>query len=166
MTLMWNSKRVAKTFVTVVAALGMAASAANARSGPFASMAGTWAGEGRVVLSDGQVERIRCQATDEVEDGGNAMRQHLRCASASYHFDVQNAVTHRQGMITGNWNETTRNVGGQVTGAASGNTVRARVEAGQFTADVTLAPRGNSLIVSLTPHGSNVQEVSVMLRRA
>ena len=82
---------------------------------------------GRVVLSDGQVERIRCQATDEVEDGGNAMRQQLRCASPSYHFDVRNTVTHRQGM-TGNWNETTRNVGGQVTGAASRNMVRMRVE--------------------------------------
>src|SRR5206468_4930407 len=133
---------------------------------PFAAMAGTWVGDGRVVLSDGQVERIRCQASDEVAEAGNAMRQHLRCASASYHFDVQNTVTHRQGSVTGNWNETTRNVGGQVVGAASGNVVRARVEAGQFTADVTLAPMGNSMSVLLTPHGSDVREVSVMLRRA
>jgi len=128
-------------------------------------MAGTWAGGGSAVLSDGQVERIRCQATGEVEDGGNAMQQRLRCAGPSYNFNVQNAVTHRQGTIAGNWNETTRNIGGQVSGAAFGNTVRARIEGGQFTADVTLAPKGNSMTVSLMPHGSDVREVSVMLRR-
>jgi hypothetical protein len=160
----WNFNSTGKT-VALAALLSFSMSAADARPGPFAAMAGSWSGGGRVVLSDGQVERIRCQATGEVGDGGNAMRQHLRCASPSYHFDVQNEVTHHQGTISGNWNETTQNVGGQVTGAASGNQVRARVEGGQFAADVTLASIGNSLNVSLVPRGSQVREVVVTLRR-
>ena len=73
------------------------------------------------------------------------MRQHLRCASPSYNFDVQDMVTSRRGVISGSWDETTQHIGGQVTGTASGDQVRARVEGGQFAADVTLAPVGNSL---------------------
>lgn len=89
-------------------------------------MAGAWLGGGRVVLSDGQVERIRCRATDEVGGEGDLMRQHLRCASQSYNFDVRNMVTAHRDAITGSWEETTHNVGGQVVGTASADLVRAQ----------------------------------------
>jgi hypothetical protein len=153
------------TMAIAAAILGLTASAANARSGPFAPMAGVWFGGGRIILADGQVERIRCRAEADVGDGGDVMQQHLRCASPSYTFDVQNSVTDHGGMITGRWDETTNNVGGQIVGTASPGLVRARIEGGQFDADVTLAPRGNSLQVTLDPRGSNVREVAVMLRR-
>jgi hypothetical protein len=93
------------------------------------------------------------------------MRQHLRCASPSYNFDVQDMVTSRRGVISGSWDEATQHIGGQVTGTASGDQVRARVEGGQFAADVTLAPVGNSLSVTLAPRGTDVRQVEVMLRR-
>src|SRR4029077_8590896 len=35
----------------------------HAQSGPFAAMAGRWAGGGTVGLDDGSTERIRCRAT-------------------------------------------------------------------------------------------------------
>jgi len=160
-----NSIRSGKTIAAVVAMLGLTVSAADAGSGPFARMAGTWFGDGRVILSDGEVERIRCRAEADVAESGASMRQHLRCASASYNFDVQNNVTAKRGVISGNWDETTHNVGGQVSGTASPELVRARVEGAQFAADVTLVPRGNSLRVTLDPQGTDVREVEVMLRR-
>lgn len=161
-----KSMKYGKTFALIVALLGLTASTASAQSGLFAPMAGAWSGEGRVVLSDGQVERIRCRATDEVGNRGDLMRQHLRCASPSYNFDVRNMVTEHRGEVTGSWNETTRNVGGQVFGNASPHMVRARVEGNQFAADVMLAHRGNSLNIRLDPHGTDVREVTVTMRRA
>jgi hypothetical protein len=161
-----NARKHGATAAVVAAMLALTASAANAGSGPFARMAGVWFGGGRVILSDGQVERIRCRARDDVGASGDLMQQHLRCASPSYHFDVQNSVMARRGRITGSWDETTRNIGGQVFGTASPDVVRARVEGGQFAADVTLVPRGNSLQVMLDPQGSEVREVAVLLRRA
>jgi hypothetical protein len=155
-----------KKLALFVALLGLTTSAANARSGLFVPMAGAWSGGGKVVLSDGQVERIRCRATDDVGNRGDSMRQHLRCASPSYNFDVRNTVSAYQGQITGNWDETTRNVGGQLFGRASPDLVRARVEGGQFNADVMLAHRGNSLNIRLDPYGTDVREVMVTLRRA
>jgi hypothetical protein len=161
-----KSMKAGEALALMTAALLGLTTAATAQSGPFELMAGAWSGGGRIVLSDGQVERIRCQATDDVGNGGESMRQHLRCASPSYTFDVQNTVNAHQGQITGNWTETTRNVGGQVFGNASPNLVQARVEGGQFAADVTLAYRGNSLDIRLAPHGTDVREVTVTLRKA
>jgi hypothetical protein len=92
-----NSMTHGKTIAVLAVMLSLTAPAANAASGPFARMAEAWSGDGRVVLSDGQVERIRCRASNDVGGGGDLMRQHLRCASPSYSFDVQNTVTSRGG---------------------------------------------------------------------
>lgn len=161
----WKPTKPGNLIAVLATVLGLAAPAAAAGAGPFSRMAGVWFGEGRVILSDGQVEHIRCRASDDVGDRGDLMRQHLRCASQDYNFDVQNMVTAHRGRINGNWDETTRNIGGQVFGTASPGSVRARVEGGQFAADVTLAAAGNSLRITLDPHGTDVREVAVMLRR-
>jgi hypothetical protein len=154
-----------KSTVAALAIVGWTAHAVNAGSGPLQPLAGTWSGDGRVTLSDGQVERIRCRAEDEVGEAGGTMQQHLRCASPSYNFEVQNNVVARDGRLSGSWNELTNNIAGEITGTASRALVRARVEGGAFAADVTLAARGNSMRVTLDPQGSQVREVAVMLRR-
>src|SRR5437764_13449058 len=46
----------------VGAALMLSVSAGYAQSGPFAGFEGTWSGIGTVALSDGTIERIRCNA--------------------------------------------------------------------------------------------------------
>jgi hypothetical protein len=40
-------------------------------------------------MSDEQSARNRCRASYEIGGGGVAMRQRLRCADASYNFDLQ-----------------------------------------------------------------------------
>jgi hypothetical protein len=161
-----DSMTMGKAIAVSIAVLGLAASTAGAEPGPFARMAGTWLGEGRVILSDGQVERIRCRASGDVGGEGDSMHQRLRCAGASYNFDIRNSVVARQGKVIGNWDETTRNVSGQVTGSVSGGVVRARVDGGQFKADVTLVTTKGSMRVTLIPYGTSVREVSIQLRRS
>jgi hypothetical protein len=162
----WKTTTPEKLIAVLVTTLGLTVPVAAAGAGPFSRMAGIWSGRGRVILSDGQVEHIRCRASDEVGDRGDLMRQHLRCASPDYNFDVQNMVTADRGRIAGKWDETTRNIGGQVTGVASPGWVRARIEGGRFTADGTLASAANSLRVTLDPHGTDVRQVAVLQRRA
>ena len=95
----------------------------------------------------------------------------IRCArtcaapAPSYSFDVQNSVASQGGRVSGSWAETTHNVLGEVTGTVSGETVRARVQAGQFAADITLIFAGSTLRVTLVPYGTHVREVSIQLRR-
>src|SRR5258708_3030792 len=64
-----------------------AASTSYAQSGPFAGMAGNWAGGGTVTLDDGSSERIRCRASYQV--GGARMTMSLTCASDAYRFILQ-----------------------------------------------------------------------------
>ena len=68
--------------------------------------------------------------------------------------------------VSENWNETTRNFGGHLVGVSGKDRVVAHVEGGAFEADVISAITGSSLTVTLAPHGSEVREVTVTLRRS
>src|SRR5215475_16009467 len=101
------------TAAGVGAALMLSVSAGHAQSsGPFAGFNGTWSGTGTVSLSDGSTEHIRCKADYKVDDGGQNLKQSLRCASDSYKIDLSSDVTSQGGQISGNWSETSRNVFG------------------------------------------------------
>src|SRR5262245_23689206 len=63
----------------VLFAASFSGAPAQAQSGPFAGMAGTWAGSGTVTLDDGSKERLRCRATYAV--AGPRMTMTLTCAS-------------------------------------------------------------------------------------
>src|ERR1043165_4492819 len=79
--------------------------ASHAQSGPFAGMAGVWAGSGTVTLDDGSSERIRCRATYAVGAGGNGLNQSRTCASDSYRFNLSSNVMARGGGVFGHRSE-------------------------------------------------------------
>jgi hypothetical protein len=133
--------------------------------GPFERMSGTWSGGGTVVFSDGHDDLIRCHLDNDVSEAGSLLELHLRCASASYNFEVQSTVAARKGEVSGNWNETSRNIRGQLLGVLEKDRVVAHVEGGAFDADVTLAVTGSSLVFTLAPVGTEVREVVIILQR-
>jgi hypothetical protein len=133
--------------------------------GPFERMSGTWSGSGKVVFSDGHDEPIRCRLGNDVGGAGSLLELHLRCASASYNFEVQSAVTAHQGAVSGNWNETSRNIKGKLLGVWEKDRVIAHVEGGAFEGDVTLAVTESSLLFTLAPVATEVREVVIILQR-
>jgi hypothetical protein len=141
------------------------APSAYAQSAPFAGMAGAWSGGGRVDLQDGTSERIRCRATYSVGGGGSTLQQQLRCASDNYRFEVSSSVESQGGSLSGSWSEATRNVTGQVSGRAAAGRVQARVDAGAFTADLTVHTSGNQQSVSIVPQGADIRVVAVTMRK-
>ena len=82
--------------------------------GAFAGMAGNWHGGGTVTLDDGSRERLRCRATYAVS--GPGMDMVLICASDAYKFDLRASVVSEAGAVSGTWSETSRNVGGSLSG--------------------------------------------------
>jgi hypothetical protein len=136
-----------------------------ARSGAFSNMAGSWFGSGRIYMSDGTNERIRCRARYAVAKGGYVMQQNLLCASPSYRFDINSTVTDDNGRIFGTWSETAHNVTGNVTGIARGGHIQASVNGGEFRARLALITHGNSQMVTIVPNGTDVREVAVALQR-
>lgn len=116
-------------------------------------------------MATGANERIRCRVRYAVEGDGNSIRQDLRCASDSYRFDLMSQVQHRGGSITGTWSETTRGVGGQLSGRANSSMIQALAESTAFSANLTVTTRGNTQSVTIRSPGSDVREVSMTLRK-
>ena len=158
----------AQARIAIIAAFAVWLSAmpATAEAGPalFTRMAGGWSGGGRVVFSDGRDEFIRCRASF-ADEAGAALEQHLRCASDSYNFDIGSTVEAQGSELSGNWNEATRNVAGQIEGRVLGNRIEAHVEAAQFQADLALSVAGNAMHVTLVPQSNDVRQIEVTLRR-
>jgi len=152
-------------------ALAVAVSAGSAvpafAASPLDPLSGSWSGNGTILLSGGESERIRCRASYAVE-GGTKMQQKLRCASDSYLFEVESAVSYNEaaGVITGTWKETTRNVGGRVSGPAREGRLLARVDGGTFTADMEVKTDGDKQTVTIRAVNADVTEVAIDLTRS
>jgi hypothetical protein len=112
-----------------------------AQSGPFAGMAGNWAGGGAITLDDGSKERIRCRATYTV--AGINMTMALTCASDSYRFILQANVVDQGGAVSGTWSESSRNVSGTLQGRGGGGNFEVVASSGGFNASISLRTAGN-----------------------
>jgi hypothetical protein len=148
--------------VGVGAALLLSVSAGHAQSSPFAGFSGTWSGNGKVSLSDGSSERLRCRATYTVDGSGRALRQTLRCASDSYKFDLSSNVTSNGNNISGSWSEASRNIVGNLRGTAGGGQINVSVEAVGFSAHLTLRTNGNKQTVQISSPG-DIRDVSITM---
>jgi len=122
-------------------------SASHAQSGPFAGMAGNWAGGGTVTLDDGSKERIRCRASYAVV--GPSMNMALTCASDAYKFNLQASVVDQGGAVSGNWTESSRNVGGSLQGRGGGGNFEVLASAAGFNANISLRTVGNKQSIAM-----------------
>jgi len=125
----------------------IATSASHAQSGPFAGLAGNWAGGGTVTLDDGSSERIRCRATYRV--GGPNMEMTLTCASDAYKFNLTASVVDQGGAIVGQWSETSRGITGSLSGRGGGGNFQVTAVTAGFNANIALKTTGNKQSVNI-----------------
>ena len=136
------------TFAAVAFFLtAFAASTSYAQSSAFAGMAGTWSGPGTVTLDDGSSERIRCRATYKVV--GASMDMSLTCASDAYRFNLLAAVVAQGGEVTGNWSETSRNVGGSIQGRGANGSFQVIAQAAGFSSSISLKTSGSKQQIAM-----------------
>ena len=135
------------------------------RSSPFTSLSGSWAGPGTIVLNTGAKEPIRCRAVYRVAASGADLQLELRCAGDSYKFELQSAVSHNDGAISGTWSEVTRGAVGTITGTSSGNQINLRANSAVFSAILAVATRGSQQSISIQSPGSEISAVSITLNK-
>jgi len=152
-------RRALKTGAIAIALI-LSVSAGHAQSRPFAGFDGAWSGSGTVSLSDGSSERLRCRAEYRVDSTGLGLKQTLRCASDSYKFDLSSDVKSEGNRVSGQWNETSRNIFGSLQGTAGGGRIDVMVEAPGFTASLTLRTTGNRQSVQISSKG-DIRGVSI-----
>src|SRR5437868_988599 len=138
-------KGLRSAILTAVACAGPAlfSPASHAQSGPFAGMAGVWAGGGTITLDDGSSERIRCRATYAVGAGGNGLNQSLTCASDAYRFNLTSNVLSHGGELSGTWSEATHGVTGTLQGHGTNGNFQVVASAAGFNANISLRTTGN-----------------------
>jgi hypothetical protein len=136
------------------------------QAGPFAAVHGSWSGGGTIRKSNGGSERIRCRSTFE-PSGASNLALRLRCASDSYNIDLSANVAYQGGSISGSWQESTRSVGGNISGQASGggSHVQAVASGPGVTSNITVTTHGNHQSVSIVTPGAEVPEVTVSQER-
>ena len=132
--------------------------------GPFAALPGTWSGTGTIALSSGAKERSRCRATYRLGSSTD-LRLEMSCTSDNYKFELQSHITANDRTLTGSWNETTRGVGGTLTGTATGTQIKARAEGQTFTAILAMNTRGTRQSVSIQSPGSEMSDITIELTR-
>lgn len=152
-------------WLTALAAITFGTATTAATAGPFSGLAGSWSGGGHISLADGTKERIRCRATYVVGSGGNALQQSLRCASDSYNFELHSDVQSHDGRISGNWNESTRQIGGTLSGRAQQGRIEVSVENPNFNARLTLISHGHHQSVIIRSSGGQLTGASISLAR-
>lgn len=125
----------AAAMALVALAAGVPAAAAAPQSvGPFANLDGWWSGLGRLRFKDGKTEDVKCRATYFIEgEGGNALKQTIRCASASGKIEVKSEVRHADGKLSGAWNEVMYNVNGVLEGEVTPRGYRVTVKGTEGT---------------------------------
>jgi len=131
--------------VFVMAALS--ASPGHAQSGPFAGLAGNWAGSGTITLDDGSKERIRCRASYAV--AGPHMTMTLTCASDAYKFQLAANVVDQAGVVTGTWSEASRAISGTLQGRGGGGTFEVVANTAGFNANISLRTAGNKQSITM-----------------
>ena len=119
----------------------------HAQSGPFAGMAGNWAGGGTVTLDDGSRERLRCRATYQVASFNMTMS--LTCASDAYKFNLGANVIDQGGQVSGTWTESSRNIAGSLQGRGGGGNFQVVASTAGFNANISLRTAGNKQTVTM-----------------
>jgi hypothetical protein len=133
---------------TAVLFAPLSASAVYAQAGgPYAGMAGNWAGGGTVTLDDGSRERLRCRASYAV--AGAQMQMTLTCASDAYRFQLNANVVDQGGAVSGNWSETSRNISGTLQGRGGGGSFDVLASTGGFNANISLRTTGNKQSINM-----------------
>ena len=124
-----------------------APSTGKAQSGPFAGLAGNWAGGGSVTLEDGSKERLRCRASYAV--AGPNMTMTLTCASDSYKFVLSANVVDQGGAGSGTWSESTRNISGTLQGRGGGGSFDVIATTAGFNGNISLRTAGTKQSIGI-----------------
>ncbi|MFM9845820.1 MAG: hypothetical protein ACKVP3_01495 [Hyphomicrobiaceae bacterium] len=155
--------------VTALAALlgGLVlAQAGGARAeGPFPRLAGSWSGNGQVVLEQGKSERISCRAYYTAKSAGADLALAIRCASSSYKIEMRATLSQQNGQVTGQWEERTFNAAGAVSGRATDSSLNLAIS-GAVSGTMSVTSGEASQRIEIKTVGTGLSGVTISLARS
>jgi hypothetical protein len=147
----------------VVGFLVTAGSVPAAAASSIEDMNGYWSGNGSVVLSNGNTERVKCSVIYKVTEGGSQIRQTMRCASADYKIDALAELRVKGEKVSGSWEEKTYSATGAVSGKFSENNFVLSIQGANFSAAMNVSLSDCKQSISISPQGLEVTRISIGL---
>lgn len=152
--------------MALVSAAALTFGSSNAAAdNPFATLAGTWSGQGKVRLEGGKSESIRCRAYYTTSDDGSGLGMAIRCASSSNKIEMRANLSYANGAITGSWEERTYNATGEVKGQATSSQLSLSIAGGGLNGRMSVRLGGASQSVSISTTGSTFRGLDLSLSR-
>jgi hypothetical protein len=146
---------------TLTIASGMSNSSAAVN---LQDMAGYWTGTGKLTLSNGTFESIKCVVTYKVT--GSQLKQNVRCASPGYSLNgTAELVVSASGAVSGNWSENQYAATGDVVGKATDNGFSLTVTGPAFSAVMDASTTACKQQLDIVPKGLSVSRISVGLAK-
>jgi hypothetical protein len=160
-----------QAYARFAAALAVAfALAATAQTGRaeaselFRQLGGSWRGSGDLTLSDGTRERLSCRGYYVSKSGGEELSIAILCNSPNQKIEIRSRVQESGQGVSGEWEERTFHATGQVSGRATGNSLRLSVS-GTISGSISVTLRGKSHTVAVSASGTGFKSVSISLSR-
>ena len=134
----------------------------------FEPFVGAWDGDGAIRFGDGAKERMRCSALYELrQSSGRALHLSFNCKSDKYAFVLDgNVSSDASGTLSGQWSETSRNIGGTVIGKVRGQRFQVRIESSGFGANLVVVLQDNRQRINIDSGGGGEEaQAQITLRR-
>jgi hypothetical protein len=96
---------------------------------------------------------------------GDQLRQTIRCASAGGSIEVQSAVSHVSGKLTGTWKELTRDMSGVVRGNVTPKGFRVAVQGESLTANMDIVLLGSRQVIEIQFINSSLIGLTLILEK-
>ena len=138
--------------------------AANAE-GAFPRLAGSWSGNGQVVLDQGKSEQISCRAYYTAKSAGADLALAIRCASSSYKIEMRATLSQQNGQVTGQWEERTFNAAGAVSGRATDTGLNLAIS-GAVSGTMSVISGDASQRIEIKTVGTGLSGVTISLARS
>jgi hypothetical protein len=162
-----SASTLAKTAAASLAATALFALSqipAAAAANPFADLNGSWSGGGKAKFEGGQTEKLRCTASYKSSGSGGGLTLSIRCASPSAQIALRGNLVNKGGKVSGTWEETAFNTGGDAFGVARGGSLRLKISGG-VQGSISLAFSQSRQTVSISTVGVPLKSVVLGLRR-
>lgn len=132
---------------------------------PFEKLAGRWVGDGRLGMSGGAVESVKCRVTYVLAEQGAQLKQSIRCASSGGSIEVQSVLNNAAGVLTGQWHELTREWSGELKGTVTPAGLRVAIQGAEFNAKMDVILRANRQIIEIQFINSALIGMTLVLQK-
>ena len=124
--------------------------------------AGYWTGTGKVSMTNGSTEQVKCVVTYKVT--GQELRQNVRCAGQGFSFNgTAQLQVAQSGSVTGSWTENTYAATGDVTGKTTDKGLLLSISGQTFTAVMDVSTSACKQTMDIVPKGLEVSRISIGL---